>query len=152
MNNFKSFTKFEDGITELCKLVPNVKEYIKDAKTEVDVVANLMDKVKGNYPSIYNAEYPATYSLSISAREVGFKTRSFVAFGWRVIIDEATNKVTYGFRISFNDRGRLTIKNKTEEVLVSNGWNSIPIIHKRPVRKEQHKDVKTAAPTVAAKE
>jgi len=133
MNNFKQFTTFEDGITELCKLVPDVTKYTKYTKTEQEVSSKLMECIKDNYPTVYSPEYPATYSLSISAREVGFKTRSFFAFGWKILISPKDNTVTYGFRISFSDFKNI-FNNKTEELLATNGWASIPTI-KRDIKK-----------------
>jgi hypothetical protein len=141
MNNFKSFTTFEEGINELRKLVPNIKEYTKEATTEQEVVSDLMYKINENYPSVSNPEYPATYSLSVNAHEVGFKTRSFFGFGWRVIVEDGEAATSYGFRISFSEHNRFAVT-KIEGILAENGWRSVPVSRKTSHKSDKAKTIK----------
>lgn len=124
MNNFKTFSTFEEGITELCKLVPSIKSYTKDAKTEEEVVSNLLEIIKNNFPSIYDPEYPATYAINISDSQVGFKTKAFYGFGWKIQADPQNNKVSYSFRVSFNhpQRIRSIAITRIEEDLKAANW------------------------------
>lgn len=122
MNNliFKSFDTFEEGIEEVIKCVPQLKVYIGDTHTEEQVIERLMDEVRANIPSVYRPEYPATYAISVSAREVGFKTRNYLAFGWK--INTENDKITYGFRVTVLSKNRFARVDSVSETLLANGW------------------------------
>ena len=118
----KEFDTFEDGYKELVTLIPNVRLYAVDSSTATleDVVVALTKTITDNIPSPLNENYPNTFSFSISAREVGFLTDDFIAFGWRIFIGKSEETLTYQFRITF-----ITLsvsKRKQIEKLLSHGW------------------------------
>jgi len=138
MHILKEFKNFEDGIKELKKNVPVLTEYLGDessSDSEVDVINNLLNKIKEDIPTISNPKYPSTYAISVHAREVGFKAKDYVSFGWRVLIDETTNIVTYSFRVTVAKH--FSKKSKIESVLTEIGWRAIPSNHTR-FRKEEN--------------
>lgn len=99
MHNFKIFSEFVDGIKEIYELVPNARPYLKDENgeffTEPDkLVFHLMDFIKEEFP----VTRVSSYSLSICATEVGFKTKYSVSFGWKPQYGGG-----YSFRVSVFD-------------------------------------------------
>ena len=98
----KEFDTYEDGIEELITILPDLKEYIGNNISHNEIVTNLLNIVKEEIPSVDNPNYPNTFSLTISAREVGFKTDDGMAFGWRIWLDKNNNNILgYQFRITF---------------------------------------------------
>lgn len=124
MHIVKNFDTFEEGIKELTTLAPAVKTYVGDEFTDTAVIDKLLTIVKSEIPTVYNPGYPGTYGITVNAREVGFKTKDFLAFGWRSIIE--ADKITYGFRITITEKNRFAKKTKMQETLVENGWNVLP--------------------------
>jgi len=118
----KTFEKFEEGIESLLTVLPNLSGYIGDVKEEKAVIESLMDQIRNSIPTIYNPEYPATYAFSVSSREVGFRTRNNIAFGWRVLIDRETSVVTYEFRITIIIRNKFVNNNAIFSKLKDNNW------------------------------
>jgi hypothetical protein len=59
-------------------------------------------------------------AISVSYKEVGFKSRSILSFGWKYIND-GSGKLSYSFRISLYSHSRSTIE--TEKKLAENGWD-----------------------------
>lgn len=117
----KEFKEFEDGILNLLSMVPDLKYYIGNKTEEKAVILELLDVIKEDIPFVTNDNYPNTFSFTISAREVGFKTDDGYAFGWRVWVDKNSNRIIgYQFRITFINLSR-SRKSIVEE-LISNGW------------------------------
>lgn len=100
-NIIKSFGTFSTGYQELIRFLPEVKDFGGDVATYDAVVAGILSKVANNVPSTNNPNYPNTYSLSIDSHEVGFRTDSKLAIGWRTSFDRDAGEVVYKFRISF---------------------------------------------------
>jgi len=117
----KEFKDFELGMGELLEKVPDVKYYTGDTIDQQQAIINLLYLIRDDIPLVTNENYPNTFSLTISAREVGFKTDDNFAFGWRIWLDKNTNKITgYQFRVTFINLSR-NRKGIAEE-LISNGW------------------------------
>lgn len=117
----KEFKDFELGMGELLEKVPDVKYYTGDTIDQQQAIIHLLYLIRDDIPLVTNENYPNTFSLTISAREVGFKTDDNLAFGWRVWLDKNTNKITgYQFRVTFINLSR-NRKGIAEE-LISNGW------------------------------
>lgn len=117
-NSTKNFKNFEDGIKEIATCVPFLKEVIGDATTPQAVVKNMMTAIDGNFPSLDNPEFPAVQALSISANQVGFKTKGSTGFGWSADADE-NGDITYKFRVTV----RGVVATPEEKVLRENGWH-----------------------------
>lgn len=137
-NIIKSFGTFSTGYQELIRFLPEVKDFGGDVATYDAVVAGILSKVANNIPSTNNPNYPNTYSLSIDSHEVGFRTDSRLAIGWRTSFDRDAGEVVYKFRISFlsvNAHRKVIMKDMeaagweiTEQVLGgerSRFWNSL---------------------------
>lgn len=118
----KEFDTFEEGYKELSTLIPNVRLYAVDSSTATleEVVIALTKTITDSIPSPLNENYPNTFSFSISAREVGFLTDDFMAFGWRIFIGKDEETLTYQFRITFTTLS--VSKRKQIDKLLSNGW------------------------------
>ena len=130
MHSKKSFTDFEEGIDEIVKVVPQLNQFfgITDSiifREPKELVRHLLEIVSKDVPSIDDIEYPRLYSISVSANQVGFRTKSNIAFGWHVVFDKDTGDVTYTFRISiYGSSFQLkTIENSLKE----NGWEQTPL-------------------------
>lgn len=100
-NLAKTFDSFEDAYTNILKHVPELKSYCGDTALDSAVLHNIMNTIIKNIPSISNKNYPNTLSFSINAKEVGFKTDSNIAFGWRTVFDRKDASIKYKFRITF---------------------------------------------------
>ena len=120
MNMVKTFETFEEGIKNLCDLVPEVKEYVGDSTDYNQVVINMMEKIKSNIPSVLNPEHPASFAFSIQANEVGFKTRTYSSFGWRTIVKNGV--VSYSFRYTVTTRNKLAKPSAAILALKEAGW------------------------------
>lgn len=117
----KEFKDFELGMGELLERVPDIKYYTGDTIDQKQAIIHLIYLIRDDIPLVTNENYPNTFSLTISAREVGFKTDDNLAFGWRVWLDKNTNKILgYQFRVTFINLSR-NRKGIAEE-LISNGW------------------------------
>lgn len=154
MNNYKTFTKWGDAAREVATLIPFTKKYFchntEDMNLAVDnvqkTVMRLMDEIKEDFPSILNPSYPATKSLSVSAREVGFRASGFFSFGWRTETD-AEGKIIYKFRITFFGRNNNVLN---EKKLADHGWKQVAIT--RPKRDVQKSAKRKIAKDVEEKE
>lgn len=102
MNSFKVFSNFSDGLKEIVEVVPNIKSITESIKKDINEITpkDLSDAfvniVMNDFPYI-DFRSPA---ISISYREVGFKSRSALSFGWKYISTGEGN-FQYSFRISF---------------------------------------------------
>jgi hypothetical protein len=151
MHNFKVFTNFEDGIKEIKSIIPNITTYIGDSPEEESVINSLMDKIKESIPSVSDPDFPSSYAFSISATEVGFKTKGFYSFGWKVIYDYETKKVSYSFRVSI----RHYFKNEKE--FLNLDWRQVPITyfknkHKHNIEKDKAVDCDNAQPDCSSED
>ena len=125
MNSFKSFSNFSEGLEEIVKVVPDIKN-ICDA-----VCVNLNIELKDITPKdlakefsqIVIADFPyvdfRSPAVSISYREVGFKSRNAFSFGWKYITT-GFGSLQYSFRISFFSHSD-TVK-EIEDKLNEMGW------------------------------
>lgn len=119
----KKFETFEEGFSEVIKFNPELKNYCGRDPIVVDVIAAMLNSVKDNIPTTDNSNYPNTLSLSIDAKEVGFKTDINIAIGWRTEYFFDEGKTYYNFRISF-----FTIpsyKKYVIEEMIQSGWKKI---------------------------
>lgn len=101
INLTKTFDTFEDAYTTVIKAIPELKAYCGDTAIEAAVLKAMMNSIANNIPSISNENYPNTLSFSINSKEVGFKTDSNIAFGWRTVFDRKDASIKYKFRITF---------------------------------------------------
>lgn len=117
----KEFDTYEDGMVEISTYLPDLRNYIGNNFDQREVIRNMLHLIEDDMPFIDNDNYPNTFSFTISAREVGFKTDEGLAFGWRVWLDKNTNHIIgYQFRITFINLSRT--RKKIAERLVANGW------------------------------
>lgn len=118
----KEFNTFEEGYKELATHIPNVRLYAVDSETATleEVVIALTKTITDSIPSPSNENYPNTFSFSINAREVGFLTDDFMAFGWRIFIGKDERTLTYQFRVTFTTLS--VSKRKQIDRLLSSGW------------------------------
>lgn len=119
----KRFETFEEGFSEVIKYNPELKNYCGRDPIVVDVVAAMLNSVKDNIPTTDNSNYPNTLSLSIDAKEVGFKTDINIAIGWRTGYFFKEGKTYYNFRISFFSIP--SYKKSIIEEMVQSGWKKI---------------------------
>ena len=101
INLTKTFDTFEDAYTTVIKAIPELKAYCGDTAIEAAVLKAMMNSITNNIPSISNENYPNTLSFSINSKEVGFKTDSNIALGWRTVFDRKSASIKYKFRITF---------------------------------------------------
>ena len=101
INLTKTFDTFEDAYTTVIKAIPELKAYCGDTAIEAAVLKAMMNSIANNIPSISNENYPNTLSFSINSKEVGFKTDSNIALGWRTVFDRKSASIKYKFRITF---------------------------------------------------
>ena len=99
INLTKTFDTFEDAYTTVIKAIPELKAYCGDTAIEAAVLKAMMNSIANNIPSISNENYPNT--LSFNSKEVGFKTDSNIALGWRTVFDRKSASIKYKFRITF---------------------------------------------------
>lgn len=139
----KKFETFEEGFSEVIKYNPELKNYCGRDPILLDVVSSMLNSIKDNIPSIDNYNYPNTLSLSINAKEVGFKTDINIALGWRTGYDFNSGKSYYIFRVSF-----MTIPSYKKSIIsdmTENGWNKInkEIVNKLDKKKENKQKIVT---------
>ena len=127
----KEFDTFEEGYKQLSTLIPNVRCYAVDSSTATleEVVVALTKTITDSIPSPLNENYPNTFSFSISAREVGFLTDDFMAFGWRIFIGKDEETLTYQFRVTFTTLS--VSKRKQIDRLLSSGWKERDLSEKQ---------------------
>lgn len=119
----KKFETFKEGFSEIIKFNPELKNYCGRDPIAVNVIAAMLNSVKDNIPTTDNPNYPNTLSLSIAAKEVGFKTDINIAIGWRTEYFFREGKTYYNFRISFFTIP--TYKKSIIEEMVQTGWKKI---------------------------
>lgn len=136
MHNIKRFADFSKAVEEIMSIVPGLTFFFthtdedgqqSDLCKEPDqVVQNIFNDIMSDYPSIQDLEYPRTVAFSISADEVGYKTRGPIAFGWRNIISDH-NTLEYSFRISIfsNSLGAKHLEAELNKL----GWVQKPYTH-----------------------
>lgn len=100
-NYVKQFNTFEEGYLELIKLVPELKVYTGETAIHDEVIKHILSTISDNIPSVNNPNYPNTLSFSIESHEVGLKTDSNLAFGWKVALDREKASTVYKFRVTF---------------------------------------------------
>lgn len=121
MNSFKTFDNFGEGIAEMANLIPEVKEIVDGTNQDIDTItpkdltAALAEIVMNDFPYV-DFRSPA---LSISYKEVGFKSRSVLSFGWKYI-NNGDGKMRYSFRVSFFNR--FDHIKEIEAKLLEAGW------------------------------
>ena len=108
MHNYKEFKDFNDGVIEMRQTVQDINNIISKYEQECPGIEKftpellttaIIDSVMNDFPCIDDKEYPRTVALSISAKEVGYKSRGAMSFGWKNIIKEETGELCYSFRI-----------------------------------------------------
>lgn len=119
-NVVKTFDSFSDGYAELIKYIPDIKFYGGEDLLHESVVGSLISVIKKNIPTTSNPNYPNTMSISIDSHEVGFKTDSNIAFGWREVFDRENAKVLYKFRASFVNIS--SAQKDTLSAMEADGW------------------------------
>ena len=119
----KRFETFKEGFSEIIKFNPELKNYCGRDPIAVNVITAMLNSVKDNIPTTDNPNYPNTLSLSIDAKEIGFKTYINIAIGWRTEYFFREGKTYYNFRISFFTIP--TYKKSIIEEMVQSGWKKI---------------------------
>jgi len=125
MNIVKSFVNFKEGIEDLLKNAPELKSITGDVLEEAAVVVNMLNIIANDIPSIFNPKFPAVPSFSITAKEVGFKTAGYLAFGWKIEIDDK-DVISYSFRLTIVSRNRFAKHTELVDALKENGWKVLP--------------------------
>lgn len=121
VNLVKSFDSFEDGYSEIIRFLPEIKVYCGETIMHNAVICKILDSIKDNIPSPTDTNYPNTLSFSIDAHEVGLKTDSGIAFGWRIAFDRDAGKTIYKFRVTV-----INVSKYRKEILSdmeSAGWS-----------------------------
>lgn len=129
----KSFDNFNDGFTEVIRFNPELRNYCGDFGSYDAVIASMTKAINDNIPSPNNVNYPNTLSLSIDANEVGFKTDTNIALGWRIRYAYREGKTYYNFRVTFISIP--VYKNKTINDMVEAGWKKL---EKSPARQNRY--------------
>ena len=125
INFVKKFDSFEEGYKELSSIVTEVKAYGGEEAVYESVVCKLLDFVKSNIPTTNSSSYPNTISFSIFSREVGIKTDSNIAFGWKVEFDRVNAKQVFAFRVTFSNIPAYQ-KHLVDE-LKDAGWDNVEL-------------------------
>jgi hypothetical protein len=143
MHNYKEFKDFNDGVIEMRQTVQDINNIISKYEQECPGIEKftpellttaIIDSVMNDFPCIDDKEYPRTVALSISAKEVGYKSRGAMSFGWKNIIKEETGELCYSFRISFFSRAPYVLK--IEKILAELGWTQKTIEFKQLVSRK----------------
>lgn len=160
-NLVKQFPTFEEGFSEMSKLVPEIKSYCGETAIYNAVVGNILNVIRDDVPSTINRRYPNTMSFSIDSHEVGLRTDSGIAFGWRVLFNRIEDEVFYRFRVTYLNLStphRATINlltengwDKKEDMTQSRFWNSVEGKYRNPYNKDDknnhHHKINTAYDT-----
>lgn len=120
VNLSKTYKSFEEGYAETISFIPEIKAYGGDDPLYISVITSILNTIKDNIPVHYNSLYPNTFSFSIDSHELGFKTDSGIAFGWRTFYERESGAVYYRFRISFIIVH--TQRKNTIQKMEKNGW------------------------------
>ena len=143
-------------INNLIKKYEEVHENPEIEFTPELLTAAIIDSVMNDFPCIDDKEYPRTVALSISAKEVGYKSRGAMSFGWKNIIKEDTGELCYSFRISFFSKAPDVLK--IEKILADLNWTQKEIEFKHliarkaefnkrnKVFKKKHEEAEVAKP------
>lgn len=115
----KDFKNFEDGIIHLLEVMPDLKYYIGSQVDERSIIIELLNVIKEDIPFVTNENYPNTFSLTVSAEKVEFKTDEGYSFGWNTYTNNNT-MIGYQFILSFINLSRS--RRGIVEELISNGW------------------------------
>lgn len=143
MHNYKEFKDFNDGVIEMRQTVQDINNIISKYEQECPGIEKftpellttaIIDSVMNDFPCIDDKEYPRTVALSISAKEVGYKSRGAMSFGWKNIIKEETGELCYSFRISFFSRAPYVLK--IEKILAELGWTQKTIEFKQSISRK----------------
>ena len=129
----KSFDNFDEGFAEVIRFNPELKDYCGDFGSYSAVIASMTKAINDNIPSPNNVNYPNTLSLSIDANEVGFKTDTNIAIGWRIRYSYREGKTYYNFRVTFISVP--VYKNTTISEMVEAGWKKL---EKSPMRQNRY--------------
>lgn len=125
----KFFNSFEEGFNEIIRLNPVLKNYCGDTPIYDNVISSMLNIMKKDIPSLNNSSYPNTLSISIEANEVGFKTDSNIAIGWRTGFNFKTGAQYFYFRISYI---RLpSYKKDVYKEMESAGWSKVEKEHRQ---------------------
>ena len=152
-NLTKVFKTFEEGYSELIKMVPEIKAYCGDSILHDVVVGNILDTIRNNIPSTVNTNYPNTLSFSIDSHEVGLRTDAGMAFGWKTFYDRDEGVTLFRFRVTFitiPTHRKLIINNMLE-----NGWETFDTQEHRQSRfwnKMERRPRRSFTPTEDKKE
>lgn len=131
MNAFKTYTKFEDMIADLCSISDPIKEVLtKDDGTlpasSDDAACTLMDKIAEDLPSIFNENYPTVPAFSISGYEVGYKFPGQLSFGWRTesseVDGEPVGDIIYKARVTVHANPIIAEKTSTMQDCAKLGY------------------------------
>lgn len=102
MNSFKTFDNFGAGLKEITQLIPEIKTIATAINEDVTVITP--KELAGAFVNIVMNDFPfadfRSPAVSISFKEVGFKSRSVLSFGWKYVND-GNGSLQYSFRISF---------------------------------------------------
>ena len=120
INLIKTFDTFESGYKEVIECCPVFQSYCGDTILYDSVIDSICKTIKENIPSPTNQNYPNTLAFSINSHEVGLKTDSGSAIGWRIVFDKESGKTVYKFRITFINQS--TYVKEVIETLKSHGW------------------------------
>ena len=115
----KKFETFEDGYSEMSKLVSELKTYGGDVALYDAVVGNILTFIQNNIPSDNTSRFPNSISFNINSEEVALRTDAGLVFGWRTVYNFDAAKVNYIFRVTFialsTYRSQIIDKMKSEE-------------------------------------
>jgi len=126
MNSFKSFSNFSEGLMEIVDLIPDIKSVCDSVCESLNIeLKDITPKdLAKEFSQIVITDFPyvdfRSPAVSISYREVGFKSRNAFSFGWKYIIT-GSGSLQYSFRISFF--GHSDSIKEIEAKLVELGWS-----------------------------
>lgn len=124
-NLIKTFETFEAGYKEIIDCCPIFSTYCGSSILYDSVIDSICKTIKENIPSPTSHNYPNTLAFSINSHEVGLKTDSGSAIGWRIVFDKETGKTVYKFRLTFIN---LTTYVKSVITALENaGWSILEI-------------------------
>lgn len=125
VNLIKTFDTFEAGYKEIIDCCPIFSTYCGSSILYESVIDSICKTIKENIPSPTNRNYPNTLAFSINSHEVGLKTDSGSAIGWRIVFDKESGKTVYKFRLTFINHS--TYVKSVISALESAGWTTLDI-------------------------
>ena len=149
MNSFKVFDNFGDGLKEIVTIVPEINSICDSIINTLGVkLEDITPKdLAAEFTKIVMADFPyvdfRSPAVSISYREVGFKSRSVLSFGWKYMTT-GTGNLQYSFRISFFSHSDQV--KEMESKLVEAGWEQSGEKHNFFPYKTKFKKEKTTEP------